>query len=733
MVKNSSRKTTTKKRRGVARQQAMEAAPGVGPWAFTRAFTPDVLETTVIAVPLLDLLSEEGTDRLYDIIIDVNLDFPGGAGNAQQRIKDFIRELVRAHGLDPGHQGVHDRKTDMTKQYLFGRLRGDLIQELVRKDRELARAEERRPAIHLVWPDFQVASLTSRSIATIKADTAREAFGASGDGIVWVVMDSGIDARHPHFQKHRNLVLDPPLRHCDFTTFGELDEEQSERTALTDENGHGTYVAGIIAGEIGAGDRVEIKATVNKKDERGMVVLEERSIETISGMAPACKLISFKVLDEFGKGLVSNLIAACAQIREVNSSGPEIRIHGVNMSVGYDFEPRWFTSGQSPLCVEVDRLVHSGVVVVVAAGNTGYGWQWAFRGAVASGMEMTINDPGNAALAITVGSTHRENPLVYGVSYFSSKGPTGDGRFKPDLVAPGEKIISCERSGHSGDDVAGSVSAARSLVIARYREDSGTSVAAAHMSGSVAAFLSVCPEFIGRPEETKEIFLSNATDLKRASTFQGRGLVDLFRALSYVRRVSGRTSPLAEAAPEWEGAGAVRLAGEGAQSGAVEVFISYSHADERLRMQLGMHLALLKRQGVIDEWHDRRISAGQEWVGEVDKHLNSATIILLLVSATFLASDYCYDVEMKRALARHDAGEAVVIPVILRHVDWKKNAPFAHLQALPKDGKPVEAWSLRARAFADIADGIRKVAEELGSARHLAGSDGNTVRLDAAR
>ena len=98
----------------------------------------------------------------------------------------------------------------------------------------------------------------------------------------------------------------------------------------------------------------------------------------------------------------------------------------------------------------------------------------------------------------------------------------------------------------------------------------------------------------------------------------------------------------------------------------IEVFISYSHKDEALREKLGTHLSLLKRQGVIDEWHDRRIGAGQEWAGAIDEHLNSAAVILLLVSADFVASDYCYDLEMTRALERHDAGDARVIPVILR-------------------------------------------------------------------
>jgi subtilisin family serine protease len=509
------------------------------------AFNPDVLESTVIALPLLDQLKEEGTEKTYDVIIDVNRDYPGGRDKAQQRIKDLIAALVRTHGVDPREQGVHVRKTDMTRQYVFGRLRGDLIQELVRKDREKARRardqEQAQPALYRVWPDFEVGRLTDRSIATVKADAARNAFGALGRDIVWAVVDSGIDGSHPHFRTHRNLELPAPLKHCDFTTFGDLDGTASEGAALTDEKGHGTHVAGIIAGALTAGRDadgvpVEIKATVNRKDEHGRVLQEERRIEVISGMAPSCKLISFKVLDKDGRGPVSNLIAACEQIQEINGNGRYIRVQGVNMSVGYDFEPSWFACGQSPLCVEVDRLVRSGVVVVVAAGNTGYGWnQSAFRGAVAAGMDLTINDPGNAELAITVGSTHRDMPHVYGISYFSSKGPTGDGRLKPDLVAPGEKIISCQAG--AGAPRGGSVGAAEArpnAITAHYKEDSGTSMAAPHVSGVIAAFLSIRREFIGQPDRVKEIFLSTATDLRRDRYFQGCGLVDLMRAVQSV-------------------------------------------------------------------------------------------------------------------------------------------------------------------------------------------------------
>ena len=215
-------------------------------------------------------------------------------------------------------------------------------------------------------------------------------------------------------------------------------------------------------------------------------------------------------------------------IQKINGYGRRLLIHGVNLSVGYDFDPEWFACGQSPLCVEVDRLVRSGVVVVVAAGNTGYGsMQSQFRGVISAGMDLTINDPGNAELAITVGSTHKDMPHVYGVSYFSSKGPTGDGRAKPDLVAPGEKIISCAagKQREAMKEKAGDCD---------YLEESGTSMAAPHVSGVIAAFLSIRREFIGQPDKVKQIFLSTATDLNRERYFQGHGLVDLMRAIQSV-------------------------------------------------------------------------------------------------------------------------------------------------------------------------------------------------------
>lgn len=136
------------------------------------------------------------------------------------------------------------------------------------------------------------------------------------------------------------------------------------------------------------------------------------------------------------------------------------------------------------------------------------------------------------------------------------------------------------------------------------------------------------------------------------------------------------------------------------------VFFSYSHKDEELRDRLEAHLAILKRQGAITTWHDRRITAGSEFAGSIDKAMEEAEVILLLVSSDFLASDYCYDVEMTRALERHAEGSSTVIPIILRHCDWH-HAPFGNLLAAPRDGKPIVSWPDLDEAFLDVVTKIR--------------------------
>ena len=142
----------------------------------------------------------------------------------------------------------------------------------------------------------------------------------------------------------------------------------------------------------------------------------------------------------------------------------------------------------------------------------------------------------------------------------------------------------------------------------------------------------------------------------------------------------------------------------------MHVIMPYSHADEDLRNELEKHLAALKRQGAITTWHDRRIAPGDELHGQISDQLDRADIILLLVSADFIASDYCYDVEMSRALERHHRDEASVIPVILRPCDWKQT-PFGGLMAVPKDGKPVVEHSNLDHGFLEVAQAVRRAAD----------------------
>ena len=152
----------------------------------------------------------------------------------------------------------------------------------------------------------------------------------------------------------------------------------------------------------------------------------------------------------------------------------------------------------------------------------------------------------------------------------------------------------------------------------------------------------------------------------------------------------------------------------------IELLICYAQEDEFVVKELLIHLGALKRQGFFDVWHDREIIGGTEWAQEKDKHLNSAQIVVLLISQYFLASNYCYLVEMQQAIERHNRGEARVIPVILRPVYYQK-APFAKLQPLPMNKKPIlsSSWHSLDEALFDVAEGIRKAAEELSSEPEL--------------
>jgi hypothetical protein len=368
--------------------------------------------------------------------------------------------------------------------------------------------------------------------------------------------------------------------------------------------------------------------------------------------------------------------------------------------------------------MEVERLVRSGVVVVTAAGNTGFGYQMAGgnRVAVQQGMEVSIGDPGNAELAITVGSTHRELPQMYGVSYFSSKGPTVDGRMKPDLVAPGEKIVSCATgsaklaltSEHDIDETV------------EFRQDSGTSLAAAHVSGAAAALLSVRRELIGQPEIVKSLLMNSATDLGRSRFYQGSGLVDVMEAVQH--RYSGRSTMADEGIPTSAPIkrtstreAAVPLAATAPSRNKAEtntplrVMYSYSHKDETYKQELNTYLAAQRREGLIEVWQDRQILPGSEFDKEIANALDESDIIILLVSANFIESEYCWSTEMKRAVQQHDEGKAQVVPVIIKPSEGWKNAPFGKLNALPKDGQPVTTSKNQDEAWVDVAEGIRRL------------------------
>jgi serine protease AprX len=487
-----------------------------------------------------DLPAEE--DEVGDYMIELNLLYKEGLEGAN-------REFLKLYEQVLGPQEASERPaTLVSKTYYRCLISVDEWREMLKIDEQRPRPER---VIYRVWPDFPIKPLIDRSVVTVKADAAVRSYAATGAGIVWAVIDSGIDATHVHFgvpnpkteedcAKHTLLHTNVARIHRDFTGAVPFSDPANVASALTDKFGHGTHVAGIIAGGLSAGMKAgedfQVLERVFSSEGDGANKRERYEPRRIGdptalrGVAPSCKLVSLKVLDDNGAGRASNVMSALQYIREELNGDPKLlRVHGVNLSIGYEFDAEMFACGQSPLCVEVDRLVKSGVVVVVAAGNTGYGKVGALQRTTKVGLSNTINDPGNAALAITVGATHRDSPHIYGVSYFSSKGPTGDGRLKPDLVAPGERITSCavgEKFENIGGDVKKGVPA--------YVDDTGTSMAAPHVSGAIAAFLSIRREFIQRPEEVKRIFLSSATPLGRERYFEGNGLIDLMRAIQSI-------------------------------------------------------------------------------------------------------------------------------------------------------------------------------------------------------
>jgi hypothetical protein len=412
---------------------------------------------------------------------------------------------------------------------------------------------ERSGSIFQVSLNRAAVPALDRSVPAVKADAARSLFSVQCKNIVWAVLDSGVQNNHDAFMTSEKQPTSRVRKIFDFTNIREIvSSERSDvdaqalnklitstglskkeveqyldaiaedfaeerpinwgiveklitvkKPAPTDKSEklpspHGTHVAGIIGAD---------QFGNNRKEEDGA--------KYAGGMCPDIGLYDFRVL---GKNLEETefaIIAAMQYIRYVNERHNYITIHGANLSLSIPHNVRNFACGRTPVCNECERLVDSGVVVVAAAGNRGFQKFETKDGPFENYAAFSITDPGNADGVITVGSTHGNWPHTYGVSFFSSRGPTGDGRAKPDLVAPGERILSTVPN----DD---------------WAPESGTSMAAPLVSGAAAMLLARYEELIGQPRRVKRILCDSATDLGRERSFQGHGMLDVLRALQSI-------------------------------------------------------------------------------------------------------------------------------------------------------------------------------------------------------
>ena len=409
----------------------------------------------------------------------------------------------------------------------------------------------------------------SRSVPAVKADAAHRLFTVDCSQIVWAVIDSGVDATHYAFADTsldpktltvpsrvkrtfdftgiRDIVtldnLDPQRRAARLTTLmdrklkkplspkaaddalqflaqgakegrstnWQLVEQFVELDAADELNrpktNHGTHVAGILGasrkGAEWANDRV--------RDPSINLAVPDWA----NGMCPDIAIYDFRVLAPTLKETEFAIIAALQFIRHVNDRFAFRTIHGANLSLSIPHDVRNYACGRTPVCDECERLVNSGVVVVAAAGNRGYQNFETADGVFESYAAFSVTDPGNANGVITVGATHRFWPHTYGVSFFSSRGPTGDGRLKPDLVAPGERIRGPLPRNTWGDL-------------------DGTSMAAPHVSGAAAMLMARYSELVGQPDRIKDILCKTATDLGREKSFQGNGMLDVLRAFQSI-------------------------------------------------------------------------------------------------------------------------------------------------------------------------------------------------------
>ena len=427
---------------------------------------------------LIQLQAEDGT--------------PEPLNQVKERLIKTIKSMVKTKGM-----ALEDAAIEEMRRFIAA--------DLTRQEVEKLRTQFANLKIARIWRNMPKRALIHQSTHTVQARPANLGYGALGRDITWAVLDTGIAAGHPHFRTSKTVI-----RQWDCIVSGspKLIEPKNKEFTTFDKNGHGTHVAATIAG------KCQVRTAPG-----------EAEIEFL-GMAPETKLIGFKVLDDQGRGHDSYIIKALDLIAELNEASTRPVIHGVNLSLGGAFDPSVYGCGHTPLCQELRRLWRQGVLVCLAAGNEGYAVLQAASGELPINVDLSIGDPANLEEVIAVGSVHKTNPHTFGISYFSSRGPTADGRRKPDVVAPGEKILSAYHAWPTNK------SAKAWTRDDLYIEMSGTSMATPHVSGILAAFLSVRREFIGYPDRLKTILMENCTDLGRDPYMQGAGLPNLVKMLA---------------------------------------------------------------------------------------------------------------------------------------------------------------------------------------------------------
>lgn len=450
----------------------------------------DHLEATVASATGQSVMSASLAEEIsgavvpIDVLIELNDRLKGAT--VTERAALVVDEIIT---LDPDAAD----SIDVMKRYVAAKLDPRVLTTL--------EAKHGSGAIFRMYRNAEKRALMHEAANRLHTPTARLGYEATGAGIGWAVLDTGINAKHPHFKLHNNIAA---AWDCTIRSVG------PKANGAEDRHGHGTHVAGILAGEESL-EQYEAFAKYYGED-----VPRGRNI----AMAPLAKLHIYKVLGDDGKGSDSYLIKALDHIADVNEQAGQLKIHGVNLSLGGPFNVEDFGCGFSPVANELRRLWRQGVVVCVAAGNEAFLTVQTAEGSFADmNVDLSIGDPANLEECIAVGSVHKKDSERYGVSFFSSKGPTADGRQKPDVVAPGEKISSCNARFIRGD------------IESHYIEFSGTSMACPHVSGLIAAFLSRRPGYDSFPDKVKELLLNSATCLKRNPYHQGRGIPNLVEML----------------------------------------------------------------------------------------------------------------------------------------------------------------------------------------------------------